>query len=91
MEISSISIDHKESIELSETSGQAIKNICEYFSIKIIPCNFQIVLFNLVQTHGSNTDGITLAYITITCALTPCLYFLGMQEHRQKIKRMITK
>ena len=36
-----------------------------------------------------NTDGITLAYIVMTCGLTPCLYFLGIPEHRQKLAMII--
>ena len=35
------------------------------------------------------TDGITLAYIVITCGLTPCLYFLGIPEHRQKLTGIV--
>ena len=36
----------------------------------------------LLQKESQNSDLLTLVYITITCGLTPCLYYLGMAENR---------
>ena len=39
-------------------------------------------LMALLQKESKNSDLLTLVYITITCGLTPCLYYLGIADNR---------
>ena len=42
----------------------------------------QMCLMALLQKESQNSDLLTLVYITITCGITPCLYYLGMADNR---------
>ena len=38
-----------------------------------------------------NTDMMRIAYVLVTCGLTPCLYFLGIAENRTRVGVQVVK
>ena len=52
----------------------------------------QILVYGELSGSPSNTDFVRINYLLVTCGLTPCLYFLGIAENRDRnLGKMILK
>ena len=80
-----VTTSYNMAVWLAEAICSTLVKTFHNFLITIFKILLQIHLFHYTEKNaGMNTDGITVAYITITCGLAPSLYFLGIQNNRVK-------
>ena len=51
----------------------------------------QVTVVGMFNGGVENTDMMRIAYVLVTCGLTPCLYFLGIAENRTRVGVQVVK